>query len=59
MGRTRDDRDLEYDAAAGQIYANEGIAQVIFFEGDDECITSYADKKGKYQAQQTIVLPKV
>jgi dCTP deaminase len=42
-----------------RIYANEGIAQVIFFEGDEECLVSYADKKGKYQAQQTIVLPKV
>jgi dCTP deaminase len=42
-----------------RIYANEGIAQVIFLEADEECMTSYADKKGKYQAQQTIVLPKV
>jgi dCTP deaminase len=42
-----------------RIYANEGIAQVIFFEADEECRISYADKKGKYQAQQTIVLPKV
>jgi dCTP deaminase len=42
-----------------RIYANEGIAQVIFLEGDEECLISYADKKGKYQAQQTIVLPKV
>jgi len=42
-----------------RIYANEGIAQVIFFEADEECLISYADKKGKYQAQQTIVLPKV
>lgn len=42
-----------------RIYANEGIAQVIFFEGDEECLVSYADKKGKYQAQQTIVLPRV
>lgn len=42
-----------------RIYANEGIAQVIFFEGDEVCEVSYADKKGKYQAQQTIVLPKV
>jgi dCTP deaminase len=42
-----------------RIYANEGIAQVIFLEGDEECLVSYADKKGKYQAQQTIVLPKV
>jgi dCTP deaminase len=42
-----------------RIYANEGIAQVLFFQADEECETSYADKKGKYQAQQTIVLPKL
>jgi dCTP deaminase len=42
-----------------RIYANEGIAQVLFFEADEECEISYADKKGKYQAQQTIVLPKL
>ena len=42
-----------------KIYANEGIAQVLFFEGDEECETSYADKKGKYQKQQSIVLPKL
>ncbi|MQC24647.1 MAG: dCTP deaminase [Chloroflexi bacterium] len=42
-----------------RIYANEGIAQVLFFEGDEICATSYADRKGKYQGQQTIVLPKV
>jgi dCTP deaminase len=42
-----------------KIYANEGIAQVIFFEADQECAVSYADRKGKYQAQQTIVLPRL
>jgi dCTP deaminase len=42
-----------------KIYANEGIAQVLFFEGDEPCETSYADKKGKYQSQQSIVLPKL
>jgi dCTP deaminase len=42
-----------------KIYANEGIAQVLFFEADEECLTSYADKKGKYQKQQSIVLPKL
>jgi dCTP deaminase len=42
-----------------RIYANEGIAQVLFFEGDEECEVSYADKKGKYQKQQSIVLPKL
>ena len=42
-----------------KIYANEGIAQVLFFESDSECEVSYADKKGKYQRQQSIVLPKL
>ncbi|MBT7326814.1 MAG: dCTP deaminase, partial [Anaerolineae bacterium] len=42
-----------------KVYANEGLAQVLFFEADEECETSYADKKGKYQKQQSIVLPKL
>lgn len=42
-----------------KIYANEGLAQVLFFEGDELCDISYADKKGKYQHQQGILLPKV
>ncbi len=42
-----------------KIYANEGIAQVLFFESDEECEVSYADKKGKYQAQKQITLPKM
>jgi dCTP deaminase len=42
-----------------RIYANEGIAQVVFFESDEECRTSYADKKGKYQKQSGITLPTV
>jgi dCTP deaminase len=42
-----------------KIYANEGIAQILFFESDEECMVSYADKKGKYQAQQGVTLPKV
>lgn len=42
-----------------KIYANEGLAQVLFFEADEECSISYADKKGKYQKQQSIVLPKL
>lgn len=42
-----------------KIYANEGIAQVVFFEADEVCQTSYADKKGKYQAQREITLPKI
>jgi len=42
-----------------KIYANEGIAQVLFFEADEECEISYADKKGKYQRQQGIVLPRM
>src|SRR4029078_12033545 len=42
-----------------KIYANEVIAQVLFFESDEECETSYADKKGKYQAQQHLTLPRL
>lgn len=42
-----------------KIYANEGIAQVIFFEADEEPLISYKDKKGKYQSQTQITLPKI
>ena len=39
-----------------KIYANEGIAQVIFFESDEVCETSYKDRGGKYQGQQGVTL---
>ena len=42
-----------------KIYANEGIAQVLFFQSDEPCATSYKDKKGKYQAQRGVTLPKM
>jgi len=42
-----------------RIYANEGIAQVLFFEADEVCRVSYADKKGKYQSQKSIELPRL
>ena len=42
-----------------KIYANEGIAQVLFFQSDEECQTSYADKKGKYQTQKEVTLPRI
>ena len=42
-----------------KIYANEGIAQMIFLKAEDECEISYADKAGKYQDQTGLVLPKV
>jgi dCTP deaminase len=44
-----------------KIYANEGICQVLFFEADDDdvCQVSYADKKGKYQRQTGVTLPKL
>ncbi|HHH83623.1 MAG TPA: dCTP deaminase [Chloroflexi bacterium] len=42
-----------------RIYAHEGIAQVLFFEADEVCRVSYADKKGKYQKQETIELPRL
>ena len=41
------------------IYANEGVAQVVFFEADEECEISYKDRKGKYQGQTGVTLPKI
>lgn len=42
-----------------KIYANEGIAQVLFFQGDEPCEVSYKDKAGKYQAQRGVTLPRI
>lgn len=42
-----------------KIYANEGIAQVLFFQADAECKTSYKDKNGKYQGQVGVTLPRM
>ena len=41
-----------------KIYSNEGLCQVLFFESDEVCQTSYKDKMGKYQSQSGITLPK-
>jgi len=42
-----------------KVYANEGISQVLFFQSDEICEVSYADKKGKYQKQQGLTLPRL
>ena len=42
-----------------KIYANEGLAQVLFFQSDEECEVSYKDRNGKYQGQRGITLPKL
>jgi len=42
-----------------RVYANEGLCQIVFIGADELCEVSYKDKKGKYQAQQGIVLPKI
>jgi dCTP deaminase len=42
-----------------KIYSNEGIAQVLFFQSDEVCERSYADKKGKYLKQTGVTLPKI
>ena len=42
-----------------KIYANEGLCQILFFQGDEPCEVSYKDKGGKYQNQTGIVLPKL
>ncbi len=41
-----------------KIYANEGVAQMLFFESDEVCETSYRDRGGKYQGQRGVTLPK-
>ncbi|MGV6810346.1 MAG: dCTP deaminase [bacterium] len=41
-----------------KIYANEGVAQMLFFESDEVCATSYKDRGGKYQGQLGVTLPK-
>jgi dCTP deaminase len=42
-----------------KVYANEGIAQILFLEGDDPCLVSYADRFGKYQKQTKTTVAKV
>jgi dCTP deaminase len=42
-----------------KVYANEGVAQMLFFESDEVCETSYRDRGGKYQGQQGVTLPKM
>ena len=42
-----------------RIYANEGVAQMLFFESDEPCETSYRDRGGKYQGQTGVTLPKI
>jgi dCTP deaminase len=47
------------NTSPARIYSNEGIAQILFFESDEMCEVSYADRKGKYQKQTELTLPKV
>jgi dCTP deaminase len=42
-----------------KVYAHEGISQVLFFQSDEVCEVSYADKRGKYQKQQGLTLPRL
>jgi len=42
-----------------KIYANEGVAQFLFFESDEECETSYADRAGKYMGQRGVTVPRL
>ena len=42
-----------------KVYSNEGIAQVLFFQADEACETSYADRKGKYQGQTGVTTPRL
>ena len=54
--------DLEFSNTThlpAKIYANEGVAQMLFFESDEPCEVSYNDKKGKYQAQRGVTPPRL
>ena len=42
-----------------KIYANEGVAQVLFFKSDEECATSYKDRAGKYMGQIGVTPPRI
>jgi len=42
-----------------KVYANEGIAQVLFFQGDEASVTNYTNRRGRYQGQRGLALPKV
>jgi dCTP deaminase len=46
-------------ARPAKIYANEGIAQVLFFQSDEVCTTSCRDRKGRCQAQIDVTLPRI
>ena len=46
-------------ALPARVYANEGVAQVIFLESDEVCETSYRDRGGKYQGQKGVTLPRI
>jgi dCTP deaminase len=52
-------RSIPVNVVPAKIYANEGLCQILFFQSDEVCEVSYADRKGKYQSQQGIVLPKM
>ena len=58
-GGTRRSRSRTPPPLPCRIYAGEGIAQVLFFESDEDCEVSYRDKKGKYQGQEHITLPTI
>ena len=55
--KARSPSRFEHNAAAGEDCANEGIAQVLFYQSDEVCENSNEDKKGKYQAQRGLTLP--
>ena len=58
VGRIRHDGDRQHHPLPARIYAGEGIAQVLFFEGEAPEV-SYADRSGKYQKQTGITLPRL
>ena len=52
-------RNLDATQLHDKVYSNEGIAQLLFFESDEQCEISYKDKSGKYMHQPGLTLPKL
>ena len=56
--KLRLDVDAQCSPLPARIYANEGVAQMLFFQSDEVCETSYKDRGGKYQGQTGVTLPR-
>ena len=59
MGGPRNSEFSNTTSLPAKIYAEEGVAQMLFFQSDEDCEVSYKDRGGKYQGQEGVTLPKL